>query len=298
MGMIGNQIAAGQALTIANDSFNGDGSTVAFTLSQTVGSVNDIEVLVDNVQQSPYDSSYSVNGTTLTFSGAPSTGTNNVYVIYNASRHIATQQVIPDDGSVHSSKIASGAVTDAKITGMAASKLTGALPALDGSALTGTAPAIATGDVIQRVSSQGETYSGSIIQLDGGSSQITETTAYNNASLTPLRSLSITAKRANSKFVIELIGKANISTGYRSQIALADTYTAGSYSLGLNLYYSHYGLYNSTGGNTYHGLSYRIDDPRNLAAGATRTYYWFGGSIGAGTQQYWNLNMSITEGAS
>jgi len=125
MGMIGNQIAAGQALTIANDSFNGDGSTVAFTLSQTVGSVNDIEVLVDNVQQSPYDSSYSVSGTTLTFSGTPSAGTNNVYVIYNASRHITTQQVIPDDGSVHSSKIATNAVTDAKIAGMAASKLTG-----------------------------------------------------------------------------------------------------------------------------------------------------------------------------
>ena len=109
MGMIGNQIAAGQALTIANDSFNGDGSTVAFTLSQTVGSVNDIEVLVDNVQQSPYDSSYSVSGTTLTFSGAPSAGTNNIYVIYNASRHITTSQVIPDDGSVTHSKLATGA---------------------------------------------------------------------------------------------------------------------------------------------------------------------------------------------
>ena len=115
MGMLGNQLAAGQALTVANDSFNGDGSTTAFTLSQTVSSVNDIEVLVDNVQQSPYDSSYSVSGTTLTFSGAPSAGTNNVYVIYNASKHITTQQVIPDDGSVHSSKIASGAVTSAKL---------------------------------------------------------------------------------------------------------------------------------------------------------------------------------------
>ena len=128
MGMIGNQIAAGQALTIANDSFNGDGSTVAFTLSHAVSNVNDIEVLVDNVQQSPYDSSYSVSGTTLTFSGAPSAGTNNIYVIYNASKHITTSQVIPDDGSVHSSKIASNAVTDAKIAAVATSKLTGDIP--------------------------------------------------------------------------------------------------------------------------------------------------------------------------
>ena len=160
--------------------------------------------------------------------------------------------------------------------------------------VSGASPAIVTGDVLQMVSTQSETYTSTTIELDTGSSRITETTYYNNASLTPLKSLSITAKRANSKFVIDLIGKANITTGYRSQIALADTYTAGSYSTGNNLYYTHYGLYNATGGNTYHGLSYRIDDPRNLAAGATRTYYWFGGSIG-GTQNYWNLNMSITE---
>ena len=114
MGMLGNQLAAGQALTVANDSFNGDGSTVAFTLSQTVGSVNDIEVLVDNVQQSPYDGSYSVSGTTLTFSGAPSAGTNNVYVIYNASKHITTQQVIPDDGSITHSKMHSSATVITK----------------------------------------------------------------------------------------------------------------------------------------------------------------------------------------
>ena len=117
MGMLGNQLAAGQALTIANDSFNGDGSTTAFTLSQTVSSVNDIEVLVDNVQQSPYDSSYSVSGTTLTFSGAPSAGTNNVYVIYNASRHITTQQVIPDDGSVTHSKLHTNALDPIKLSG-------------------------------------------------------------------------------------------------------------------------------------------------------------------------------------
>ena len=110
MGMLGNQLAAGQALTVANDSFNGDGSATAFTLSQTVSSVNDIEVLVDNVQQSPYDGSYSVSGTTLTFSGAPSAGTNNVYVIYNASKHITTSQVIPDNGSVTHSKFHSTAL--------------------------------------------------------------------------------------------------------------------------------------------------------------------------------------------
>ena len=105
MGMIGNQPAAGVgSISIANDSFNGTGSATSFTLSQTVSATTDIEVIVDNVQQSPYDGSYSVSGTTLTFSGAPSAGTNNIYVIYNHARTITTNQIIPDDGSVTHSK--------------------------------------------------------------------------------------------------------------------------------------------------------------------------------------------------
>ena len=115
MGMIGNQLAPGTQFAVTNDSYNGDGSTTAFTLSQSVSATTDIEVIVDNVQQSPYDGSYSVSGTALTFSGAPSAGTNNIYVIYHGSKHHTTAQVIPDDGSVHSSKIADLAVTHAKL---------------------------------------------------------------------------------------------------------------------------------------------------------------------------------------
>ncbi|MBI3006109.1 MAG: hypothetical protein HYY49_11945, partial [Ignavibacteriales bacterium] len=40
------------------------------------------------------------------------------------------------DGAITSAELADGAVTDGKITGLSSSKLTGALPALDGSALT------------------------------------------------------------------------------------------------------------------------------------------------------------------
>ena len=153
----------------------------------------------------------------------------------------------------------------------------------------------AAGTILQRVSTQAETFTSSQISWDGGNSAITETTAYNSSSLTPLKTLSITAKQANSKFVIDLVGRWNITTGYRSQIALADTYSAGSFSTTNSLYYTHYGLYNATGGDYQNPGAYRVDDTRALAAGATRTYYWFGGSIGSGTQHYWGLNMSITE---
>ena len=65
------------------DSFSGDGSTTAFTMSQTVHLVTDVEVFVDNVQQEP-TFAYTISGTTLTFTEAPDNGTNNIYVIHRS----------------------------------------------------------------------------------------------------------------------------------------------------------------------------------------------------------------------
>ena len=66
------------------DEFNGNASTTAYTLTQTPSgnSANNFLVFVDNVYQR-YGSSYAytVNGTTLTFTSAPPSGTNNIQVI-------------------------------------------------------------------------------------------------------------------------------------------------------------------------------------------------------------------------
>ena len=70
----------------SKDSFSGDGSTTAFTMSRSVLLVTDIEVFVDNVQQEP-TTAYTVSGTTLTFSSAPANGTNNVYVIHRSGNN-------------------------------------------------------------------------------------------------------------------------------------------------------------------------------------------------------------------
>ena len=66
--------------TTTKQSFSGDNSTVAFTLNRASSSETDLEVFVDNIQQEP-TTAYSVSGTTLTFTEAPPTGTNNVYVV-------------------------------------------------------------------------------------------------------------------------------------------------------------------------------------------------------------------------
>ena len=63
--------------------FSGDGSTTEFTLDVAPGNVLDIEVFVGNVRQDT-NSAYTVSGTTLTFTGAPPSGTNNIYVVHQA----------------------------------------------------------------------------------------------------------------------------------------------------------------------------------------------------------------------
>ena len=65
----------------SKDTFSGNNSTTAFTMGQSVSDPNSIEVFVDNVRQEP-TSAYTVNGTTLTFTGTPATGSNNIYVIH------------------------------------------------------------------------------------------------------------------------------------------------------------------------------------------------------------------------
>src|SRR6056300_391660 len=63
--------AAG-TLDIEQDTFDGDGSTVAFTLNSSCDSENNLQVYIDGVYQSK--DNFSVTGTTVTFSTAPPNG--------------------------------------------------------------------------------------------------------------------------------------------------------------------------------------------------------------------------------
>jgi hypothetical protein len=110
MSYVGNTNTT-QAFTPAIDYFSGNGSTVAFTLSRPVASVAQVQVVVNNVAQNPTDA-YTVLNNTITFTGAPSSGTNNIYVYYTSP---ITQVIQPGQGTVTSSSF--GPITDFTTTG-------------------------------------------------------------------------------------------------------------------------------------------------------------------------------------
>jgi hypothetical protein len=70
------------------DQFSGNGSTTAFTLSYAPAGTTSIIVSISGVVQNP--NTYSVSGTTLTFTPAPPTGTSNIAVLYLGLPVVAT----------------------------------------------------------------------------------------------------------------------------------------------------------------------------------------------------------------
>ena len=84
------------------DTFNGTGSQTAFTLSGDAGTENNTYVYVSGVYQAK--ATYSLSGTTLTFSTAPPSGTGNVEVVWTQPLPVGT----PSDGTVTPAKLSTG----------------------------------------------------------------------------------------------------------------------------------------------------------------------------------------------
>jgi hypothetical protein len=98
--------------TLGIERFSGDNTTVAFALTRDVDDSLAIEVHVNNVQQEP-TYAYSANNGVITFTEAPSAGSNNITVLYRDTTQViyntvSTTQI--DAGAVTASKLAEGAV--------------------------------------------------------------------------------------------------------------------------------------------------------------------------------------------
>ena len=83
MPFIGNDPSPAFESLPTRQEFSGDGSTTTFTLNQTVSSEQEIVVSVDGVVQEPTGAYTVPDGTTLTFSAAPSSNSgNNIFVYF------------------------------------------------------------------------------------------------------------------------------------------------------------------------------------------------------------------------
>jgi hypothetical protein len=96
-------------LGIFVDEFTGDGSDTTFTMGGDPIAETNTQVYLNGVYQEK--ATYSVSGTTLTFSTAPANSTSVEVVRYAAS---AVTIGIPDDNTVTTAKIADGSITAAK----------------------------------------------------------------------------------------------------------------------------------------------------------------------------------------
>ena len=162
MSYIGTQ--QGTAAPVLLDAITVVNNQAAYTMQK--GGVNYspastlvMQVSLNGIIQAP-TSSYTINGSIITFASALVTGDVIDYILV---REPTTGTIAPVDGSV----------TDSKIVSVSSSKLTGALPALDGSALTG----VSAGKVLQVVSTNKtdtfSTTSTSFVDVTGLSVQIT-----------------------------------------------------------------------------------------------------------------------------
>ena len=81
MAYVGRPAPQFQFDALVKNSFSGNGSTTAFTLTKSPASVNSLLVLVNNVVQEPA-TAFTLSDTTLTFTSAPPSGSSNIYACF------------------------------------------------------------------------------------------------------------------------------------------------------------------------------------------------------------------------
>ena len=95
--------------------FDGDNSAMTVTLDYAPPNDAALLVFIDGVRQDT--SAYNCTGTSLTFTGAVPTGTDNVQVVHMG---LTLDVGVPGDATVTSAKIVDGAIVNADINASAA----------------------------------------------------------------------------------------------------------------------------------------------------------------------------------
>ena len=116
MAYIGNNPEV-NVFTAKVDKFSGTGACTQFTLSRTISDANAITVVVNSVLQTPI-ASYNVSSGVVTFTEAPSSGTENILVNYTSPITLTFNQVSSSQilaGAVGTTQLSANSVTSDKI---------------------------------------------------------------------------------------------------------------------------------------------------------------------------------------
>ena len=283
MAYIGNE-AQTAFTSFDKQTITGDG-TATYTLSHSVANEQEVEVFVNNVrQEGGSGKAYTVSGNQITFSENIAS-TDDCYVVFQGK---ALQTVVPPAGSV----------TDSMITGLSSSKLTGALPALDGSALTGISGALKK---IQFIPIPPKTITGStsIIPRDNTVPLITEGHLVVQADYTP-------AETTSTIFVdafFHVGERSNVANTFAGALFLNDTCVNARCILGRNNQAVQLKLQASFANTTGNALdievrcdqnSYFEINGSNLGTGST-TYTSAASSAFGGTDAMNQTFITVTE---
>ena len=285
---------------ITFQSETGDATTTPFTLSATPANAQSIMVTLNGVTQVP-NTDYTVSGTVITFTVAPANGMG--ILVY----HLGSAAAI---GTINDAS-----VTDAKIVGMSASKISGSLGAntvastsivsLDASKLTGTLPgsmAVDTTALDQTIASLGMHIAVAdnkvsfnlpgvfIDQFESDSGILTETTVDRDTTGEYVSSISGTTygtqhtvtpiATANHSTTQAKFGATSIYTDAAGKLSIADhsDFTFGTNDFTIEMW-------------IHTGVGNRVCGQYTSSAADTSFTSWLGG---AGTQMYWRFYYGTT----
>jgi len=110
MAYIGQNADGNFTTSVSKDTFSGNDSTTAFTLSEGA-TTNTVDVFVENIRQEP-TTAYTVDGTTLTFTAAPVTGTDNIYVVNRGPIQLSASHPAAQALTAHSATITTDLTVD------------------------------------------------------------------------------------------------------------------------------------------------------------------------------------------
>jgi hypothetical protein len=262
MAVIGNS-STQQAFTPAVDYFSGNASTTAFTLSRPVASVAQVQVVVNNVAQNP-SSAYTISSNTITFTSAPSSGTNNIYVYYTSP---ITDVIAPGQGTVTATSMASSTGTGAGVFQTSPTLVTPALGTPSALVLTNATGLPAAQLTGTQTIPKATLPTGSVLQVVNA----TNSTSYTGTSgaETALFNFSITPLYSSSKIAI-YVSLATALVGSYTNFASIFRLRRGTTTAGTSIQNVRFGQYQGGGASNreiYGMVSFNgVDSPATTSA--------------------------------